>query len=124
MSAPPLSVLRHLARLNLNFSIPSRADFTVPIRIPRPGNLALSSGLIGIFALWGSTIWDSVLRAVPKKKTSYSKKRNRFLHNNKLTDITHVVSCPACGTPKKMHTLCPYCVEGEIEYLSSSRRGG
>lgn len=60
-----------------------------------------------------SDIWEGVLRAVPKKKTSHMKKRHRQLAGKALKDVRSVNSCPACGRPKKAHTLCPYCVAGK-----------
>lgn len=61
-----------------------------------------------------SEIWEGILRAVPKKKTSHMKKRHRQLAGKALKDVTSLVRCPACGKPKKAHTLCPYCVAGEF----------
>lgn len=60
-----------------------------------------------------SEIWEGILRAVPKKKTSHMKKRHRQLAGKALKDVQSVVQCPACGKPKKAHMLCPYCVAGE-----------
>ena len=59
-----------------------------------------------------SDIWEGLLRAVPKKKTSHMKKRHRQLAGKALKDVKAVNSCPGCGRPKKAHTLCPYCVAG------------
>jgi large subunit ribosomal protein L32 len=59
-----------------------------------------------------SDIWESVLRAVPKKKTSHRKKRQRFMAGKGLKDVTALNKCPACGNVKRMHLLCPYCVRG------------
>lgn len=57
-------------------------------------------------------IWEGILKAVPKKKTSYRKKRQRFMAGKGLKDITALHKCPACGRVKRMHILCPYCVDG------------
>lgn len=57
-------------------------------------------------------IWDGVLKAVPKKKTSYMKKRTRFLAGKEIKDITSLNKCSACGRVKRAHILCPYCVDG------------
>lgn len=57
-------------------------------------------------------IWDGILNAVPKKKTSYRKKRQRFLAGKGIKDITSLTKCPGCGRVKRMHILCPYCVDG------------
>src|SRR6266480_4014574 len=57
-------------------------------------------------------IWESILKAVPKKKTSHMKKRHRQLAGKALKGVNSINSCPACGKPKRAHVLCPYCVEG------------
>lgn len=54
-------------------------------------------------------IWESILRAVPKKKTSHMKKRHRQMAGKALKDVTALCKCPACGRTKKMHYLCPHC---------------
>ncbi|KAB5586225.1 hypothetical protein GE09DRAFT_1073847 [Coniochaeta sp. 2T2.1] len=56
-------------------------------------------------------IWESILRAVPKKKTSHSKKRHRQMAGKALKDVTSLCKCPACGQTKRMHYLCPHCLE-------------
>ena len=67
---------------------------------------AIAIGIRG----WLSDIWEGVLRAVPKKKTSHAKRRHRQLAGKALKDVKGINSCPGCGKPKKSHTLCPYCV--------------
>ncbi|KAF2204720.1 hypothetical protein GQ43DRAFT_477998 [Delitschia confertaspora ATCC 74209] len=57
-----------------------------------------------------SEIWDGLLRAVPKKKTSYRKKRQRFLAGKGLKDVTSLNKCSGCGRVKRAHLLCPYCL--------------
>jgi len=57
-------------------------------------------------------IWDGILNAVPKKKTSYRKKRQRFMAGKGLKDVTALNRCSACGRVKRMHIICPYCVDG------------
>ncbi|KAF2833776.1 hypothetical protein CC86DRAFT_365589 [Ophiobolus disseminans] len=56
-------------------------------------------------------IWDGILKAVPKKKTSYRKKRQRFMAGKGLKDVTSLNKCSACGRVKRAHILCPYCVD-------------
>ncbi len=58
-------------------------------------------------------IWESVLRAVPKKKTTHSKSRHRQMAGKALKDVTELVKCPACGNVKRAHVLCVHCVKGE-----------
>jgi large subunit ribosomal protein L32 len=64
-------------------------------------------------------LWDSVLRAVPKKKTSYMKKRSRFMAGKALKDVTALNRCSACGHVKRAHILCPYCVKGKPDFKIS-----
>ncbi|KAH7389706.1 hypothetical protein DE146DRAFT_174461 [Phaeosphaeria sp. MPI-PUGE-AT-0046c] len=56
-------------------------------------------------------IWEGILKAVPKKKTSYRKKRQRFMAGKGLKDVTALNRCSACGRVKRAHILCPYCVD-------------
>ncbi|PSS37705.1 hypothetical protein PHLCEN_2v398 [Hermanssonia centrifuga] len=51
---------------------------------------------------------ELILRAVPKKKTSHSRKSMRSA-NKGLKDKRHLVLCPACGSPKLAHHLCANC---------------
>ncbi|KAJ5086308.1 WD domain protein [Penicillium alfredii] len=58
-----------------------------------------------------SDLWDSVLRAAPKKKTSHMKRRHRQLAGKALKDVHGLSKCPACGQIKRSHVLCPHCVK-------------
>ncbi|KAI4526327.1 hypothetical protein K525DRAFT_189448 [Schizophyllum commune Loenen D] len=49
-----------------------------------------------------------IVLAVPKKKTSHSKKRMRAAGKG-LKDKQNIVSCPGCGSPKLAHHLCGKC---------------
>ncbi|KAL3459963.1 hypothetical protein BJX64DRAFT_264050 [Aspergillus heterothallicus] len=100
------------------FLIPLKS-LALAIRLPsQPFNL-LSGGLrpaafaLGIPAILAD-IWDSVLRAVPKKKTSHMKKRHRQMAGKALKDVKNLNTCPACGQIKRSHVLCQHCV-GEIK---------
>ncbi|KAK4166256.1 hypothetical protein QBC43DRAFT_298888 [Cladorrhinum sp. PSN259] len=55
-------------------------------------------------------IWEGILKAVPKKKTSHMKKRHRQMAGKALKDVSSLCKCPACGEMKRMHHLCPHCV--------------
>lgn len=63
-------------------------------------------------------IWEGILKAVPKKKTSYRKKRQRFMAGKGLKDITALNRCSACGRVKRAHILCPYCVDGTNSHVA------
>ena len=57
-------------------------------------------------------IWESVLRAVPKKKVSHSRKRHRQMAGKALEDVNGLCKCPGCGDTKRTHRLCQRCLEG------------
>lgn len=87
-------------------------------RIPLLQRLRLSpllpAALAPIPTLLGN-IWDGLLNAVPKKKTSHMKKRHRQLASGKhLKDVTALNKCSACGRLKRAHVLCPYCVQSTL----------
>jgi large subunit ribosomal protein L32 len=46
--------------------------------------------------------------AVPKKRTSKSRKRMRRAHDF-ITPTAAVMLCPDCGEMKLMHHVCPNC---------------
>ncbi|KAJ5667532.1 54S ribosomal protein L32 [Penicillium longicatenatum] len=70
-----------------------------------------------------SDLWDSVLRAVPKKKTSHMKKRHRQMAGKALKDVQSLNKCPGCGQVKRAHLLCPNCVKGTCVHGNVCRRG-
>ncbi|MCH2373127.1 MAG: 50S ribosomal protein L32 [Planctomycetes bacterium] len=45
--------------------------------------------------------------AVPKRKTSKSRKRMRRSHH--ALSATMLVRCSRCGSPKERHTICAEC---------------
>lgn len=84
-------------------------NLLAPLSIPSATSLDIPSILAGL--------WESVLRAVPKKKTSHKKKRQRFLAGKALQDVTALNKCSACGNVKRSHLLCPFCVNGSFRGL-------
>ncbi|KAK4496586.1 hypothetical protein PRZ48_012566 [Zasmidium cellare] len=78
----------------------------------------LPAALIPIPTLLGE-LWDGILNAVPKKKTSHMKKRHRQMAGKALKDVTALNKCSACGRLKRAHVLCPYCVKTIKAYLNS-----
>ncbi|KAI9731719.1 MAG: hypothetical protein M1834_004508 [Cirrosporium novae-zelandiae] len=81
----------------IQFSLPS-----LPISLLPAISLNVPSILAGL--------WESVLRAVPKKKTSHMKKRHRQMAGKALKDVTNLTRCPACGSMKRAHVLCEHCL--------------
>lgn len=82
-----------------------------PLRLP-PTVYAPGVLIYGIPSILAG-LWESILRAVPKKKTSHMKKRHRQLAGKALQDLKNVTKCPGCGQPKRPHLLCPTCVTGK-----------
>lgn len=46
--------------------------------------------------------------AVPKKKTSKSRRDMRRSQHDKIT-AANIVSCSSCGAPRRPHFVCPSC---------------
>ncbi|KAG9582251.1 WD40 repeat-like protein, partial [Aureobasidium melanogenum] len=66
-----------------------------------------------------SDIWESILKAVPKKKTSHMKKRHRQMAGKGLKDVTSLNKCSGCGRVKRAHYLCPHCVMSIKKWFSN-----
>ena len=45
--------------------------------------------------------------AVPKRKTSHSKRNKRRAHD--ALTAPHVIACPECGESTTLHHVCPHC---------------
>ncbi|KAF7194675.1 putative 54S ribosomal protein L32, mitochondrial [Pseudocercospora fuligena] len=78
----------------------------------------LPAALAPIPSLLGQ-LWEGVLRAVPKKKTSHMKKRHRQMAGKALKDVTALNKCSACGRTKRAHVLCPYCVNSIKQWFAN-----
>ncbi|OSX67610.1 hypothetical protein POSPLADRAFT_1129705 [Postia placenta MAD-698-R-SB12] len=80
---------------------------------------------------WARNTWQSLLElfppfllAVPKKKTSHSRKAMRSA-NKGLKDKQNLVHCPGCGSPKLAHHLCPSCYSDlNRTWKSKAKQGG
>lgn len=70
-----------------------------------------------------SDIWEGILKAVPKKKTSHRKKRQRFMAGKGIEDLTNLNKCSACGRVKRSHLLCPHCVYSMFASCSMKQKG-
>lgn len=65
--------------------------------------------------------WDGVLWAVPKKRTSHSKKRMRMTHKY-LKPKHHYTVCPTCNNLKLLHVLCGHCLKETLRQTAAMRR--
>jgi large subunit ribosomal protein L32 len=45
--------------------------------------------------------------AVPKRKTSKTRRDKRRTHDN--LSVPHLTVCPVCHQPKRPHRVCPNC---------------
>ncbi|KAL2116548.1 hypothetical protein VTJ04DRAFT_8716 [Mycothermus thermophilus] len=97
----------------LEFPLFPSLNFAVPVGI-QLGLPSLPSILEGI--------WESILRAVPKKKTSHMKKRHRQMAGKALRDVNSLCKCPACGGIKRMHYLCPHCASKLKELMNQNMK--
>ncbi|PVV02422.1 hypothetical protein BB560_003130 [Smittium megazygosporum] len=73
-----------------------------------------------IFGLNLSEIFEAILRAVPKKKTTHSKKRMRAAGKG-LKDRKDIVRCPACGHAKLTGHVCMNCYKAIRERLRKDK---
>lgn len=69
----------------------------------------------------GTDLWDGLLWAVPKKRTSHSKKRMRMTHKY-LKPIRNYTVCPKCQNLKLLHVLCGHCLKETLKKTAELRR--
>ncbi|KAM0754314.1 hypothetical protein T439DRAFT_278296, partial [Meredithblackwellia eburnea MCA 4105] len=74
---------------------------------PRPPSYSLASLIPDTLAGLRELLPPWVL-AVPKSKTTHSKKSMRS-SNKGLKEQQGIVGCPSCGTPKRAHHVCHHC---------------
>ena len=65
--------------------------------------------------------WDGCLWAVPKKRTSHSKKRMRMTHKYPKP-IQNYTTCPKCQNLKLLHVLCGHCLKEALKKTAAMRR--
>lgn len=59
--------------------------------------------------------------AVPKRRTSHSKKRLRMTHKW-LKPVHHYTFCNHCGNPKLLHVLCGNCFKETLKKTAEYRK--
>ncbi|OLN86713.1 putative 54S ribosomal protein L32, mitochondrial [Colletotrichum chlorophyti] len=114
MGAQPLRMTSLLPRISSPFLAQSTRIFSLYTRqVTQQFLPTLSFALPAVhlnIPAWLGGIWESILRAVPKKKTSHSKKRHRQMAGKALQDVKSLCKCPACGQTKRQHVVCPHCL--------------
>ncbi|KAF9874496.1 meiotic recombination protein ski8 [Colletotrichum karsti] len=111
MTAQPLRILPQISAPVISQS--TRIFSLYTRQLIRPMLPTLSAALPAVhlsIPAWLGDIWESILRAVPKKKTSHSKKRHRQMAGKALQDVKSLCKCPACGQTKRQHVVCPHCM--------------
>ncbi|PPQ64450.1 hypothetical protein CVT26_002157 [Gymnopilus dilepis] len=66
-------------------------------------------------------LFPPFLLAVPKKKTSHSRKAMRSA-NKGLKDKRNIVNCPGCGAVKLAHHICPTCYSAVTRQWKAKNR--
>ena len=69
---------------------------------------------------WEGILWAGPGGAVPKKRTSHSKKRMRSAHKYMKPKLNYTV-CPECKNLKLLHTLCGYCLKKILKETTAIR---
>ncbi|KAK9330531.1 hypothetical protein V1520DRAFT_340380 [Lipomyces starkeyi] len=86
----------------------------ITVRLPLPSDLGLGLGNNPF----------GIVFAVPKKKTSLSKRRQRrYAPTDKhVKPVRSLNECPSCGRVKRAHTVCTTCHE-EIKQIWKAENG-
>ncbi|KAJ2662688.1 hypothetical protein IWW48_001746 [Coemansia sp. RSA 1200] len=79
---------------------------------------AIGFGLLGLL---NDLLEQAILRAVPKQRTSHSKKRMRMA-NKGLKNRKDIVPCPGCGRPKLISQICKNCYKNIKHTLKDMKR--
>ncbi|KAJ0317583.1 hypothetical protein Brms1b_004782 [Colletotrichum noveboracense] len=114
MTAQPLRMLPQISAPAFSRSARIFSLYTRQLVQPMFPTLAALPAINLNIPAWLGGIWESVLRAVPKKKTSHSKKRHRQMAGKALQDVKSLCKCPGCGQVKRQHVLCPTCTKCEL----------
>ncbi|KAF9183370.1 hypothetical protein BGZ51_004072 [Haplosporangium sp. Z 767] len=103
---------RNLTILRAFNSYSLATSSSVPATTSQETTLAsagISTTVLGRLGSYISDLIPSIVwAAVPKSKTSHSKKRMRQATKG-LKEQKNIVQCPGCGQAKLMHHLCTHC---------------
>ena len=87
----------------------------VGVSVPFPG-VEASSGDAGNIVDGMSSLWDGLLQmAVPKSRTTRSRKRIKNYRKRIVPDKKNIIACKICGELKLMHHLCKGCLKAHKE---------
>ena len=107
----------HTAHHNHLLTVEPCLQQTISIPLPLLSPVYDTAGLgDGGLLDWGGILW-----AVPKKRTSHSKKRMRMAHKY-LKPKGHYTVCPKCQNLKLLHVLCGHCLKETLRETAKMRR--
>ena len=84
--------------------------------LPFPPECCTTGQADGLFDWDGLLLW-----AVPKKRTSHSKKRMKLNHKYLKPKANYTV-CPTCQNLKLLHVLCGHCLKETLRLTAEMRR--
>ncbi|KAK5116738.1 hypothetical protein LTR62_007412 [Meristemomyces frigidus] len=117
-SASFLAAFLPIARATLHLP-PQPLALRIPLLQRLRTNLLPGAAALTPIPILLRDLWDGILNAVPKKKTSHMKKRHRQMAGKALKDVTALNKCSACGRAKRAHVLCPFCVQSIKRWFSN-----
>lgn len=70
---------------------------------------------------WLSELFPLILKAVPKKKPSYRRTRQKLYApgDKQIQPLNNLVRCPACGSVKRSHFMCMNCFAEIKQFLKT-----
>ncbi|KAJ2884130.1 hypothetical protein IWW38_005461 [Coemansia aciculifera] len=117
-----MSFAFHSARSLVRATVVPRRSYTLASTI---GLAAVQSPLrasLGVgLGLLGDMLREMILRAVPKQRTSHSKKRKRMATKG-LKNRHDLVPCAGCGRPKLTAHICLNCYHDIKRKLKDMKR--
>ncbi|KAJ2507466.1 hypothetical protein IWW47_001095 [Coemansia sp. RSA 2052] len=108
------ALVRAAALPRLSYTIASAAGLAA-VRSPLGASLGAGLGLLG------EMLGEMILRAVPKQRTSHSKKRKRMATKG-LKNRHDLVPCSGCGRPKLTAHICLNCYHDIKRKLKDMKR--
>ncbi|KAJ2702527.1 hypothetical protein H4218_000826 [Coemansia sp. IMI 209128] len=98
-----------------------RISYTIGAAMGMAARSPLGASLGAGLGLLGDMLSEMILRAVPKQRTSHSKKRKRMATKG-LKSRHDLVPCSGCGRPKLTAHICLNCYHDIKRKLKDMKR--
>ncbi|KAJ1819147.1 hypothetical protein GGH91_005486 [Coemansia sp. RSA 2671] len=98
-----------------------RISYTIGAAMGMAARSPLGASLGAGLGLLGDMLSEMILRAVPKQRTSHSKKRKRMATKG-LKNRHDLVPCSGCGRPKLTAHICLNCYHDIKRKLKDMKR--